>query len=593
MSNFNKSSVKLLPIIENTNNRVTFYTEFDGEFEIGDKLYIAVNDSGITEYDILDSMVNTGFTNSAIGYDLLDKVGNKIVLDIKYDIFRLSYTSTNLTEDTCFIGRVYIKNSIINRGIINGCLIKDTETEPLSKANIEWKQGILFDTLGIISNIDFNSKSLNSKLILKSIINTKGVVESFYTENNYGKGLSIINLSDNTFNLINCDITAGVFNNCVLEGDQNEISGGEFFNCFLGDTYIVNNGRFENCEFETISCEWNDGNWYNDYTGTTNNPFRPLTWTNGVWEYGRVPTDCTWLNGRFKGGIFEGNSWYDGEFEEGEFINSGWNNGNFNNGVMSASVWNNGNFNGGVMFDTVWNNGTFNDGVIYSTGSHFNWMDGTFNGGVMTDMNWLNGDFNGGIFSGSTWTDGDWYNGKLIASDWITGNWYNGEFEDSTWTDGKFYNGIMKNSKWNNGSVYYGTFLDMNDYPNKCFLNGIFYNGVLNNVFVFKIDLYNGIANNSVFGSGSPASKINWYNGSFNSGIFGVSGGGGDYNWSDGKFYNGTFSGVWENGTFYTGDITTYIKTKYQVGKSFKPYKEFGAYRKHRRRRRYPRKRRY
>jgi hypothetical protein len=189
MSNFNKSSVKLLPIIENTNNNVTFYTEFDGEFEVGDKLYIAVNNTGITEYTLLDSMVNTGFTDSSIGYELLEKDGNRIVLDIKYDTFILN----SLTPETCFIGRVYITNSDIARGIINGCLIKDTSTQPLSKANIEWKQGILFDTLGSIKNIDFNSKSDDTKLILKSIINTKGEVESFYTYNNYGIGLSIIN----------------------------------------------------------------------------------------------------------------------------------------------------------------------------------------------------------------------------------------------------------------------------------------------------------------------------------------------------------------------------------------------------------------
>mgnify|MGYP001086781477 CR=1 FL=1 len=71
MANFNKSSVKLLPIIENTDNRVTFYSEFDGGFEVGDKLYIAVNNTGITEYTALDSLVNTGNTDSTIGYELL------------------------------------------------------------------------------------------------------------------------------------------------------------------------------------------------------------------------------------------------------------------------------------------------------------------------------------------------------------------------------------------------------------------------------------------------------------------------------------------------------------------------------------------
>ena len=98
-------------------------------------------------------------------------------MNIIYDTFILP----SLTPETCFIGRVYIINSEINRGIINGCLIKDTSTQPLSKSNIEWKQGILFDTLGSITNIDFNTKSDDTKLILKTIINTKGEVESFYT----------------------------------------------------------------------------------------------------------------------------------------------------------------------------------------------------------------------------------------------------------------------------------------------------------------------------------------------------------------------------------------------------------------------------
>jgi len=597
MGNFNKSSVKLLPIVENTNNKVTFYTEFDGEFEVGDKLYIAVNNTGITEYTVLDSLVNTGCTDSTIGYELLEKEGNRIVLDIKYDIFILTLNS--LTPETCFIGRVYVTNSEINRGIINGCLIKDTSTQPLSKANIEWKQGILFDTLGSINNIDFNSKSSSGKLILKTIINTKGEVESFYTYNNYGIGLTIINLSDNTFQLNECNINAGVFNNCVIQGDSNEITGGELYDCFIGNTYIINGGRLINCEFESSNAEWLNGSWGNDYSGTTDNPFKPLTWENGTWEYGIFPASSTWLNGRFKDGMFKGLSWNDGEFNGGEISGTTWNAGIFNDGIIYNSFWSNGTFNGGVMYDTRWVDGIFNNGAIYgTTPGTYNWNNGIFNNGIITQMVWDNGVFNDGTVSGCTWTNGNFYDGKFTGdSTWTDGNWYNGEFENSTWKDGDFYNGIMKNSLWYKGSVYYGVFIDMNEYPSKYWIDGIWYNGTMNNVLVNKIDWYNGIANESTFGRNPIGSIINWYDGSFNSGTFGYNGGLGEYVWYNGKFYYGTFSGTdWQNGTFYTGDITapfSYVNPKFKTNKPFKPYNEYGLFVRAYRSRRYPRRRRY
>lgn len=583
MSNFNKSSVKLLPIIENTNNRVTFYTEFDGEFEIGDKLYIAVNNTGITEYTELDSLANTGCTDSLIGYELLEKKGNRIVLNIIYDTFILILNS--LTPETCFIGRIYISNSEINRGIINGCLIKDTSTQPLSKSNIEWKQGILFDTIGAINNIDFNSKSSDSKLVLKSIINTKGEIESFYTYNNYGIGLSIINLSDNTFQLNECDISAGVFNNCNIEGNSNRITGGELYNCFVGDTYIIDGGRLVNCEFESSNVIWLDGTWSNDYTGTTlNNPFKPLTWEDGTWEDGMFPVSCTWLTGRFKNGLFNGLSWNNGEFETGEFSGTTWTNGIFNGGVIYDSTWINGIFNDGVIIDTRWMDGIFNNGSIYSTTPSFKaWDKGIFNNGTMTHMNWGDGTFNNGIISGCTWTKGDFYGGKFTGdSTWKDGKFYYGEFENSVWELGDFYNGIFKKSYWENGSVYYGVFIDMSPFViNKTgWKEGIFYNGTLNNVIMVKSIIHNAIVNDSYIGVNSALSEIIWYNGTFNSGVFG-GGGSSTSTWYDGKFYYGTFSGdTWVNGTFYTGDIATYINPKFKTNKPFKPYKELGIFKK-------------
>jgi len=593
MSNFNKSSVKLLPIIENTNNRVTFYTEFDGQFEVGDKLYIAVNNTGITEYVVLDSLAKTRTTDSTIGYKLLERTGNRLVLDIVYDTFMLN----SLTPETCFIGRVYVINSQINRGIINGCLIKDTATQPISKSNIEWKQGILFDTIGSINNIDFNSKTSNDTLILKSIINTKGEVESFYTYNNYGIGLTIINLSNNVFQLNNCNISAGVFNYCNIEGISNKITGGDLYNCFIGNTHIIDGGRLVNCEFESNNTTWINGKWNSNYTGdTAGNPFKPLTWQNGTWENGYFPNSSTWLNGRFKDGLFNGLSWNNGEFNDGTFSGTTWVDGIFNNGIIYNSLWIDGTFNDGVIIDSRWMNGTFNNGSIYSTSSPQKWDKGTFNSGIITNMEWSNGVFNNGIMSGCTWTTGDFYGGKIVGNSiWKDGNWYNGEFEDSSWENGKFYNGIMKNSYWDNGVVYYGVFIDMNDYLSlKYWQNGIWYNGTMNNVLVQKIDWYNGIANDVVLGINSSTSYVNWYNGTFNSGTFGYHGSGGTYVWHDGRFYYGKFSGDdWINGTFYTGEITTYINPKFKVNKPFKPYNDFGTFKINDEKKRYPAKRRY
>ena len=592
MDNYRKSSVKLLPVIENTNNRVTFYTEFDGEFDVGDKLYIAVNDTGSTEYAALDSLANTGTTDDKMGYELLEKKGNRIVLNIKYDTFPLS----SLSNGTCFIGRVYISNSTINRGTINGCMMKDTSTQPLLKSNMTWKQGILFDTRGSISNIDFNTKSSSDKLILKSIVNSKGEVESFYTKNNYGIGLSVINLSDNVFHLSNCNINAGVFNNCRIEGTSNEINNGELHGCFIGDTYTINGGKFYDCELESNKVTWNDGRWNSSYTGTTlGNPFKALTWNDGVWENGYFPLYASWIDGRFMNGIFNGIYWYNGEFDGGILSGTTWKNGIFNNGTVTNSVWEDGVFNGGTMIDTRWKNGTFNGGEISSTLAPYQWDNGTFNGGFMHNMSWLNGVFNDGIISGCTWDTGDFYGGKFVAgSTWNDGNWYGGDFENSTWMDGRFYKGIMKESKWWRGSVYYGVFIDMNNYPFSYFRKGIWYNGTMNNVLVEAVDWHNGIANGCELGRSYTGSVINWYNGSFNSGTFGYDGGSGEYNWYDGKFYHGQFSGTkWLNGTFYTGDITTYVNPKFQVGKPFKPYTAYGNVKNKNEEKRLPRKSKY
>ena len=137
MANFTKNAVRILPKIYNSENKVVIYTEFDGFFEVGDKLYIMVNNIGVNfsqEYYKLDSYYNRGNENSSIGYTLLEKDNNLLKLDINYDELGL----TNLIED-CYIGRVYIKDSIIENSTINGVSFHNVNFNINSKLNLIWK----------------------------------------------------------------------------------------------------------------------------------------------------------------------------------------------------------------------------------------------------------------------------------------------------------------------------------------------------------------------------------------------------------------------------------------------------------------------
>lgn len=577
MSDFKKNCVKLLPNIYNSENNVLFYTEFDGMFDVGDKLYIMVNNNGTlfsNEYYKLDSYHNSGSTQNKNGYTLLKKEGNSIVLDINYD--ELILTLSKLTVD-CYISRIYMKNTEINNATINGVSIYDAKFSVTNTLNLKWKQGVIFKVSGdTIENIDFKNKYTDDFLILKSQINEYGNVESFYTKNNYGIGLTVVNLIGPRITLINCNIQSGTFYSCNILSPNiitiiNYIYGGFLVDCYIGDInnpitadkITVDGGYLYNCVVTNSifsNMIWLNGTWYNDWSGITNNPFNFTEWNNGTWKYGIFP-EKVWKNGRFMDGEFRGSYWYGGIFNGGIFNNGEWFIGTFNGGLMSGLHWYNGTFNGGTIENITWYDGTFNGGEMINC----NWVNGVVNYGNIKTTHWTGGTFNDGIISGCTWYNGVFKGGTITNSTWYNGTYHNGTFTDSTWHNGKFYNGSIFNSIWYDGQMFFGTVngLDWSD--------GIWYDGIANDIIFNNGMWYNGIFNAGTFNNGV------WYDGSFNNGIFGISGG---YNpvWNNGIFYFGQFCGDWKNGTFYNGLIVSpsIIPPKDYIGKDFVPYNKNG-----------------
>lgn len=565
MNNYTKKSVTILPLIENNNNNVAFYTNFDGGFEVGDKLYIAVNDINILGYNILDSIVNKTY------YTLIEKDGNKLTLDINYD----NFTLTELEEDIYFIGRVYINNATISRGIINGCILNNSTIQPLSISNIIWYQSILLNSPSTINNINFLTNIDDDDLLLKTTIDdNNNNVESYYIDN---IGLSIVNTTNNDNSLIlnNCDIDVGIFNNCRLNTtDNNTINGGEFNNCIIGDGYVINDGDFINSSHFSSNITWNYGKWTNDYDeDSDNNSFKAYTFNDGIWENGNFPNTTIFKTGRFKNGTFEGLTFDSGIFEGGTANNTIFENTVINNGIINNCTINSTTINDGTINNSIITDCTINDGAFISTNiDNYTINNCLINDGTIKIMNLTNNTINGGTISKSIWNSGDFYGGNIEESEWIDGTFYDGDFKYGNWYNGKFYNGIMKKTiNVDYITVYNGVFVDVEKIN-----NGIFYNGTLNNTIVKSMDFYNCMINVSELGTSEIDSIINFYNGSFNSGTFGVideSDEFGEYNWYNGKFYGGTYNGtVWENGTFYTGDINTNIDKKYKTFKPFKAY---------------------
>ncbi len=571
---YNKNCVKLLPVISKSEKYTIFNTEFDSNFTVGDKLYIMVVDSGTTDYDYFDSLNNSGDTYGTVGYELLKKENNKLTLNIIYDDL-VSSGITGLTSDNCYIGRVYIKNGSIYRGVINGTMMYDVSLTPAGSLNLLWYQGILVTTSNVINDIDFNTKS-NNGLLTKSVVLANGTINTFYTENNYGIGLSIINLLNSTITLQDCNINAGVFNNCELHSYANEIKEGILNNCFIGSTYIINGGTFNNCTLEDKAVQWLNGIWDSSWTGGTMNPFRTIDWSGGTWKNGVFPSTSRWLKGRFMKGIFLGGTWITGTFGTNDsvvsistdintiltssdtiFSGTTWYGGTFNNGVFWKSAWVDGTFNGGLLIDgSIWTTGTFNNGIF----SGSTWNNGIFNNGTMKYSTWNNGIFNGGIIQdGTIWNNGDFNNGEFISSVWNNGKFYNGKISEvSTWNNGNFYKGSMFNSMWYDGDLFFGVMNNIKWY------GGTWRNGIANTIEFSGGTWKNGIFNYGTFHNGD------WENGSFNSGYFRS-----PSNWYGGIFYYGEFDGNWYNGTFYSGKQTG-IPQKDIIGRDFVQYNKSG-----------------
>lgn len=557
--NSKKNSVKLLPIIEQFEKYTAFYTEFDSKFEEGDKLYIMIVDSGTTDF-VLDSFETSGTTYNSIGYKLLKKEKNKIILDIIYE----TVSGITITENNAYIGRIYIKEGNIKRGSIDGAMLYNVTLQPVNLMTLLWNQGILVSSPSEIKNILFNSKTSN-ELVLKSVIND-GIVENYYTNDNYYKGLSIINLSYDILNLNGCNINAGTFNDCYIVGSNRIINNGEFNECIIGATTIINNGEFNNCEMDSNSVKWNNGIWdYTEDSGTTSS-FKTIIWKNGIWRNGIFPNTSIWENGYFLNGDFNGLKWNSGVFgsldNEPIFNSTTWENGFFFSGEFTNSSWENGTFDGGIFTNnSIFYSGEFNGGQFIDS----TWLDGEFNNGVFSGSTWINGNFNNGEFIDSTWENGNFNSGLFTISIWKDGVFYDGYFEDSTWYNGIFHNGSMFNSTWLDGEMYFGIINNTN------WSGGTWYNGIANNIIWASGIWYNGVWNFSEWLSGT------WYNGSFNSNNFGVVGDESNSIWMNGNFYEGEFNGVWNGGTFFIGkDTLSAIPNENKLKKKYVQYNRSG-----------------
>lgn len=575
---YNKSSVKLLSVIQNYENNTVLYSELDGNFTVGDKLYIMVIDSSTPEYSKIDSFQTVSNTYKSIGYELLSKEGNKLILDIDYTNLTTGIGAiTGLTTDNCYIGRVYISNGTIYNGSINGALLYNVSLVPKSILNLLWYQGILRTSpLNSVKNIDFNTITRN-KLVMKSEVNNDNTINSYYTVNNYGIGLSIINLLPNSpqyLQINNSNINAGIFNHCEFvlpstAGVNDKIYNGIFNNCYIGSRYIIDGAILNYCELENSFVEWRSGTWKsNPITDLSNNLFRTSVWSGGTWEDGVFPSTSIWFDGRFKKGTFNG-VWNNGTFGTKESILSDtifnttiWNNGSFNGGSFSGSTWMDGTFNNGVSSGSTWYNGTFNNGTFTDC---LHWYDGTFNNGTFNNSIWHDGTFNMGTFNGSIWETGDFNNGNFIDSTWYNGYFYDGKFENSTWNNGCFYKGSMFDSDWNDGDLFFGVFNSVDWY------GGTWHDGIANSVKFFGGTWKNGIFNFGYFYNGT------WLNGSFNAGYFSGETSLSDSVWKYGNFYFGEFSGLWSGGTFYMGKQTS-IPQKDIIGRPYMQYNKSGLF---------------
>lgn len=591
--NYDKNSVKLLEKLDNKDNTTVFYTEFDGRFEVGDILYISVTNNNNGLLSAIDSLANKK------GYKLLHKKGNMITLDIPYSYLdSLGITNLPTTTNSCYIGRIYINNTLIKRGNVNNTIMKNTTLEPSEKGDIDIIQAsiVSIKEVGgqkIINDIDFTNKYSDDEQILKMIYDVDSdKLRSYYTDNNRGFGISSINITSEYIILSNCNISAGVFKFCELRGIDNIIDNGYFDECDI-DGYIINNGYF-NDNVLNVNNIWNYGSWYNSNTSLINYNFHISEWNDGIWVDGVFPNTAKWHNGVFRNGTFMGDGWDDGEFQNGLFTETLWRDGIFGGGIIERSLWLDGNFYGGKMYDCEWGNGTFHDGEMSATEENTKmiWHNGLLKNGQLNNIDWENGTVDNGSFNTCLWRDGIFNDGELYDTNWLDGKFYNGLIRGvssgtrNLWMNGVFYNGKMVFMQWETGVVHNGYIYGV------LWKNGFWYNGTAVNSIFINVQWYNGIFDSSEnkykyipSSGGNDAYEIIqcngviqggvWYDGVFNNGQFGENDTSIETIWKGGNFYNGIYNGdKWENGLFYNGKQSTF---KYipERNKTRKPYSAY------------------
>jgi hypothetical protein len=201
--------------------------------------------------------------------------------------------------------------------------------------------------------------------------------------------------------------------------------------------------------------------------------------------------------------------------EDGIFYNSYFNNSVFTKGIIKESFWKNGVFNGGLFYNSKSFDGLSNSNYPYyysnrlksyfrrgsGDNNRWSWENGIFNGGEFYKSDWENGVFNGGLFNFSKFYGGTFSGGNI------------GDKSGSS-NDTQIYN----------GDILYTT---------------------VDNANLYSVD--------TSFKKDKP-SKINWYNGVFNNGLFG--------SYADVTYTNASTSIVYNNlSTFYGCDYDTKLNT--------------------------------
>ena len=601
MSN-KKNAVKLLSKIDSIDNYVILYTEFDGFFDIGDRLYIMAIDTSSDEYQYLDSINNYNSTSDKMGFVVLDKIRNSIKINRKYNEFTKNINSIN---SDCYISTVYIKNSSIKTGYINASLLNNVMLDTTENNKLRIIQCVLAKLNGSVINNTILEKKYNKKdLILKTeIIDNK--VESYYTYNNYDNGLTIINLSDNRLDINGTDIYDGIINNCDIytdtsisnlpnpnnllghwsldELDGKIISGNLNKNIVLNSGNILVDGISNNGIFRSLPLDESGIGVLNGINLENSNTFSISIWfkleryngydislyttsvlcfRNNDYKFGIYidsPGDSPILNF----GITDNNELLNIEFgiEYGKwyhcvFVNDSGLIKQYINNELKSELNNTINYSG--IFDML---------IGYSMNIPREKFSSPFRGiideirvydKVLTDDEIKSlYDNPGGDFSLKKYIHSGLLNNCNIDNGYIVkgGTFNNCTVSDLTkWEYGKWvnsYNEIennpFKSNVWEDGIWEGGRFPDIL-WKNGRFISGTF-NGIWDDgVFIngtFKDSNWNnGIFNNGLF------ENSNWSGGTFNNGTFENS------NWSGGTFNNGTFENSdWYGGTFHGGQF--------------------------------------